>query len=747
MKTDNIIQLDFSEEMKTSYRNYAMSVIIDRALPDVRDGLKPVQRRILYSMTELGLDPKKPHRKSARIVGDTMGKYHPHGYSSIYDALVHMSEEFSMQIPLVDGHGNFGSLDGDPPAAMRYTEARLSAGAMALLDHLDQNLVEFMPNFDNSEKEPKVLPAMLPNLLINGTTGIAVGMATNMPPHNPAEVINAVTAYMDKPDITVSELMNYVPGPDFPTGGTVVNGNDLLNIYETGEGRIKIRSSIEIEPSDGGRKNIVITQIPFPSAGNKMKLVESLVSLMKDKVFDEIYDVRDESSADVRIVVEVKKDRDIENLLNGLYKKSPMEDTYGVNMLAIKDNQPVLFNLKTLIEEFVLFQEQLYTRQYEHLLDRAVKRQEIVNGLIRAVDLIDLIIEILRGSTSISQAKTCLVQGKTEGIRFKSKTSEKTASSLNFTERQAEAILAMQLSKLIGLELLKLHEENSELSKQIEEYNDILGNKKSLYRVIKSNLKNYKKQFNRERLTKITHTETANYVEEVRIEDIYVLIDKFGYTKCVDTATYSRTTEENLREYVHIIRMKNNDKLCLFTSEGNMHQIKASAIPRCRIRDKGTLVHNLCKLDKETVLTYLSFEELFESQLLFVTKHGYVKLVSGIEFETNRSAIASTKLEEGDALVCIAPLSAAQIVENTTKIILLTKDGFSLGFELSEVPELKKNGRGVKGILLEKTDVVVCAAAVLPITETFEYDGKFYSAKKVKNRKRGIKGQRANLSL
>ena len=636
MKTDNIIQLDFSEEMKTSYRNYAMNVIIDRALPDVRDGLKPVQRRILYSMTELGLDPKKPHRKSARIVGDTMGKYHPHGDSSIYDALVHMSEEFSMQIPLVDGHGNFGSIDGDPPAAMRYTEARLSFGAMALLDNLDKNLVEFVPNFDDSEKEPKVLPAMLPNLLINGTTGIAVGMATNMPPHNPAEIINAVTAYMDKPDISVPELMKYVPGPDFPTGGTIVNGNDLQSIYETGEGKIKVRSAIEIEPSDGGRKNIVITQIPFPCAGNKLKLVESLVSLMKDKVFDEIYDVRDESSADVRIVIEVKKDRDIDNLLNGLYKKSPMEDTYGVNMLAIKDNQPVLFNLKTLIEEFVLFQEILYTRQYEHLLDKAKKRQEIVNGLIRAVDIIDLIIEILRGSTSVSQAKACLMEGKTEGITFKLKSSEKTAATLDFTERQAEAILTMQLSKLIGLELLKLHDENKELSAQVEEYNDILGNKKSLYRVIKNNLKNYKKQFNHERRTKITHAELANYVEEVRIEDIYVLIDKFGYTKCVDSATYSRTTEENLREYIHIIRMKSNDKLCLFTREGNMHQIKAAAIPRCRIRDKGTLIQNLCKLDKETVLTYLSFEELFESQLFFATRFGYVKLVSGIEFETNR---------------------------------------------------------------------------------------------------------------
>ncbi|MDE7299757.1 MAG: DNA topoisomerase 4 subunit A [Lachnospiraceae bacterium] len=747
MKTDNIIQLDFSEEMKTSFRNYAMSVIIDRALPDVRDGLKPVQRRILYSMTELGLDPKKPHRKSARIVGDTMGKYHPHGDSSIYDALVRMSEEYALPIPLIDGHGNFGSIDGDPPAAMRYTEARLSEGAMALLDNLDKGLVEFMPNFDDSEKEPKVLPAMLPNLLINGTTGIAVGMATNMPPHNPGEVIDGVIACMDRPDITVAELMKYIPGPDFPTGGTIINAADLESIYTTGEGRIKIRSTVGIEPSDGGRKNIVITEIPYTSAGNKTKLVESLVALMKDKVFDEIYDVRDESSKDVRIVVEVKKDRNIDNLLNGLYKKSPMEDTYGVNMLAVKDNQPIQFNLKTLIQEFILFQEELYTKQYEHLLDKAGKRQEIVNGLIRATDLIDLIIEILRGSTSVAQAKSCLTSGNTTDIRFKSEKSRKTASTLDFTERQADAILAMQLSKLIGLEVLRLHEENQELSKQIESYREILGNKKSLYKVIKNNLKNYKKQFNRERLTKITHKETASYVEEVRIEDIYVLIDRFGYTKSVDTSTFSRTTEESLKEFVHIIRMKNNDRLCLFTCEGNMYQVKASAIPRCRIRDKGTLIHNLCKVDRETILTYLSFEELFESQLLFVTKTGFIKQVSGIEFETNRSVIASTKLDPDDGVTAVIPLSAAQITGGDLKVILLTQDGLSLGFPLEEVPELKKTGRGVRGITLEKSDTVAFAAVVPNSAETFEADGKYYSAKKVKNRKRGSKGQKATLQV
>lgn len=350
MSQDNIIQLDFSEEMKTSYRDYAVSVIRARALPDVRDGLKPVQRRILYAMKELGLSPDKPHRKSARIVGDTMGKYHPHGDSSIYDALVHMTEEYSLNLPLVDGHGNFGSIDGDGAAAMRYTEARLSLAAMTMLDNLEKGLVEFDPNFDESEKEPQVLPAMVPNLLINGTTGIAVGMATNIPTHNPGEVIDAVIACMDRPGISVQKLMDYIPGPDFPTGGIITNASELANIYETGEGKIKVRAKTVIEKGDNGRTNIVITEIPYTVSGNKTKLVESISGLMKDKVFDEIYDVQDVSSKEgIRIVIEVKKDRDVQNLLNGLYKKTQMEDTYGVNLLAIRDGEPHTFNLKSMI--------------------------------------------------------------------------------------------------------------------------------------------------------------------------------------------------------------------------------------------------------------------------------------------------------------------------------------------------------------------------------------------------------------
>lgn len=744
--TENIIQLDFSEEMKNSFRDYAMSVIVSRAIPDVRDGLKPVQRRILYAMRELGLDPAKPHRKSARIVGDTMGKYHPHGDSSIYDALVRMTEEFSMSIPLVDGHGNFGSIDGDGSAAMRYTEARLSEGAMTMLDHLEKGLVPFIPNFDDSEKEPVVLPAMIPNLLINGSTGIAVGMATNIPSHNPAEVIDGAIAYMDNPEITLDKLMKYIPGPDFPTGGMIINQEDIRNIYETGEGKLRLRALTEIENGENGRKNIIITEIPYTVAGNKTKLVENLVNLMKDKVFDEIYDVRDESSKEgIRIVIEVKKDRDTENLLNGLYKKTLMEDTYGVNILAIKDQQPVTFSLKALLKEFVSFQEELYTKEYEHLLGKAENRLEIVGGLIRATDVIDLIIEILRGSSSIGQAKSCLTSGDITDIKFKSKASEKQAKTLDFTERQAEAILAMPLSRLIGLEILRLHEENDSLLKSIEEYKLILSDTKELYRVIKNTLKEYKKTFNIPRRTKLTSISNVDYVEEVKIEDIYILIDRFGYTKSIDNVSYSRISEDTLKDYPHTILCKNTDKLCLFTAEGNMHQVKVSQIPKCKIKDKGVLIHTLCKVDKENILVYTSFEQLFESQLVFSTKAGYIKLVSGIEFETNRTSISATKLEAEDEVVNVIMLSASEALDKNSKVIILTEKGTSLGFLLDEIPEMKKTGRGVKSIELDKGDSVVLTTIPKATEEFFIFKEKELSIKKVRLRKRGQKGQKAQL--
>ena len=741
---ENIVSMDFAEEMRTSYRDYAMSVIISRALPDVRDGLKPVQRRILYAMKELGLAPDKPHRKSARIVGDTMGKYHPHGDSSIYYALVHMTEDYSLSMPLIDGHGNFGSIDGDSAAAMRYTEARLSGAAMTMLNHLEKGLVDFMPNFDESEKEPCVLPAMLPNLIINGTTGIAVGMATNIPPHNPVEVINGVIACIDRPGVSLEKLMEYIPGPDFPTGGTIINKEEIPSIYETGEGKLRIRAKTVIEPGENGRTNIIVTEIPYTVAGNKTKLVESLAQLMKDKVFDEIYDVRDESGEDIRIIIEVKKDRDANNLLNGLYKKTPMEETYGVNMLAVKDKQPIQFSLKGIIEEFISFQKELYTKEYNHLLNKANARLEIVNGLIRATDVIDLIIEVLRGSKSLAQAKGCLIHGDITDIKFKSEASKKEAMTFDFTESQADAILAMPLSKLIGLEIMKLHEEGDKLTSDITDYMRILGDEKELLKVIKKRLREFAKQFEGNRKTVLASVENVVYTKKVVIEDVYVLIDKFGYTKCMDQASFNRLTEDTVKEFPYVIPIKSDDKLCVFTANGNLHQIKVSAIPRCKARDKGVLVHNLCKLNDEDVVNYMAFEDLFDSIVLFITAKGFIKLVSGAQFETNRATIASTKLDDDDMLVCVKQLSASEYSSNDNKVVMVTEKEQSLGFMLSEVSEFKKTSRGVKGITLDKGDKVAFGACVSLKDETIKFKGRTVQLKKIRTRKRGQKAQKAS---
>ncbi len=675
-----------------------------------------------------------------------MGKYHPHGDSSIYEALVHMSEDYSLSIPLVDGHGNFGSIDGDGAAAMRYTEARLSNGALCLLNNLDKGLVDFIPNFDDSEKEPVVLPATIPNLLINGTTGIAVGMATNIPPHNPCEVIDGVIAYMDKPNISIEQLMQYIPAPDFPTGGLITNADEMLSIYEKGEGKIKVRAKYEIEKGEYGRKNIVITEIPYTVAGNKTKLVESLVALMKDKVFDEIFDVRDESSKEgIRIVIEVKKDRDIDNLLNGLYKKTAMEDTYSMNLLAVKDQQPIVFNLKSLIEEFVTFQKEIYTKEYKHLLAKAQARLEIVNGLVKAIDVIDLIIEILRGSSSVKQARACLTSGDTSDIKFKSQASKKMAATLDFSEKQADAILTMQLSKLIGLELMKLYDERDQLLANIKEYTLILGEERELCKVIKQRLREYKKLFNGERKTLLHNLEKVEYVEEVKIEDVYILIDRFGYTKSIDVSSYQRAQEDTLKEYNHTVLLKNTDRLCLFTAKGNMYQVKVAQIPKCKLKDKGVLIQNLCRLQDDDVILYISFEELYEAELLFATKLGFVKVVSGAEFETNRSCIAATKLADGDQVISVVPLSAGQVLSGDEKVIMLTEKGLSLGYNLNEVSELKKTSRGVKGITLEKNDTVAFTGVYKMSEELFVFNGHNYSAKKVRNRKRGAKGQKATL--
>ncbi len=704
MQDSQIIRTEYSELMKKSYIDYAMSVIIARALPDVRDGLKPVQRRTLYDMYELGIRYDKPYRKCARIVGDTMGKYHPHGDSSIYDALVVMAQEFKKGMALVDGHGNFGSIEGDGAAAMRYTEARLAKITQeAYLADLDKNIVDFMPNFDETEKEPEVLPVRVPNLLINGADGIAVGMATSIPPHNLAEVIDAVEAYMKHEDISAKQLMKYIKGPDFPTGGIVVNKDDLLEIYESGAGKIKVRGKVEVEEMKGGKKRLVITEIPYTMIGAGIgKFLNDVCALVETKKTNDIVDISNMSSKEgIRIVIELKKGADVENLTNMLYKKTRLEDTFGVNMLAVADGRPETMGLKKIIEHHVDFQFELATRKYKTLLAKERDRKEIQEGLIKACDVIDLIIEILRGSQSVADARACLTQGITENIKFKSGISRKMAAMLRFTERQANAILEMRLYKLIGLEIEALMKEHEETLKNIARYEDILNNYDSMAEVIIEDLEHFKKEYARKRRTVVENGQEAVYEEKkVEEQEVVFLMDRFGYAKTVDVATYERNKEAADAENKWIVNCINTGKLCVFTNTGKMHQIKVLDLPYGKFRDKGQPIDNVSNYDStQEMVVYMCDElQLRYAKLLFATKQGMIKKVKGNEFQVAKRTIAATKLQEDDELIRV------QVITDDQHVVLQTKDGYFLRFSAQEVAEKKKAAVGVRGIKLRKND-------------------------------------------
>ncbi|NSE60675.1 DNA gyrase/topoisomerase IV subunit A [Dorea formicigenerans] len=704
MQDSQIIRTEYSELMKKSYIDYAMSVIIARALPDVRDGLKPVQRRTLYDMYELGIRYDKPYRKCARIVGDTMGKYHPHGDSSIYDALVVMAQEFKKGMALVDGHGNFGSIEGDGAAAMRYTEARLAKITQeAYLADLDKNIVDFMPNFDETEKEPEVLPVRVPNLLINGADGIAVGMATSIPPHNLAEVIDAVEAYMKHEDISTKQLMKYIKGPDFPTGGIVVNKDDLLEIYESGAGKIKVRGKVEVEEMKGGKKRLVITEIPYTMIGAGIgKFLNDVCALVETKKTNDIVDISNMSSKEgIRIVIELKKGADVENLTNMLYKKTRLEDTFGVNMLAVADGRPETMGLKKIIEHHVEFQFELATRKYKTLLAKERDRKEIQEGLIKACDVIDLIIEILRGSQSVADARACLTHGITENIKFKSGISRKMAAMLRFTERQANAILEMRLYKLIGLEIEALMKEHEETLKNIARYEDILNNYDSMAEVIIEDLEHFKKEYARKRRTVVENGQEAVYEEKkVEEQEVVFLMDRFGYAKTVDVATYERNKEAADAENKWIVNCINTGKLCVFTNTGKMHQIKVLDLPYGKFRDKGQPIDNVSNYDStQEMVVYMCDElQLRYAKLLFATKQGMIKKVKGNEFQVAKRTIAATKLQEDDELISV------QVITDDQHVVLQTKDGYFLRFSAQEVAEKKKAAVGVRGIKLRKND-------------------------------------------
>ncbi len=741
MDDSRIIKTEYSEVMQKSFIDYAMSVIIARALPDVRDGLKPVQRRTLYDMYELGIRYDRPYRKSARIVGDTMGKYHPHGDSSIYDALVVMTQEFKKGMPLVDGHGNFGNIEGDGAAAMRYTEARLEKITQeAFLADLDKDVVDFVPNFDENEKEPSVLPVKIPNLLVNGSEGIAVGMATSIPPHNLGEVIDAAKAYMKNPDITTRELMRYVKGPDFPTGGIVINKDELLGIYETGTGKIKVRGKVETEKAKGGKTNLVITEIPYPMIGaNISKFLSDVAALAESKKTQDIVDISNQSSKEgIRIVIELRKDAEVENFKNMLYKKTRLEDTFGVNMLAIADGRPETMGLKQIIKASVDFQFEVTTRKYRTMLAKEQERKEIQEGLIKACNVIDLIIEILRGSKDRAMAKACLVEGTTQGIKFKSKESKIMAEQLRFSEKQATAILEMRLYKLIGLEIEALIKEHEETMANIYRYEDILDRRDSMAQVIMNELDAIKKEYSRPRRTVVENGEEAVY-EEKKIEEMEVmcLMDRFGYVKTVDMPTYERNREAAEAENKYIFPCKNTGRICIFTNTGQLHTIKVPDLPFGKFRDKGIPVDNVSNYsaEKEQIVFAASQTYLNLYRLIFATKQAMLKIVDGGEFDVAKRTVAATKLSEGDEVVSVV------LMDGQKNIILQTGEGYFLRFAVEEIPEKKKGAIGVRGMKLGAKDWVENVYYTMDsVGRAIEYKGKTVELNKLKAGKRDGKG-------
>ncbi len=654
-----------------------------------------------------------------------MGKYHPHGDSSIYEALVVMAQDFKKGMPLVDGHGNFGSIEGDGAAAMRYTEARLQQITQeAFLADLDKNVVDFVPNFDETEKEPEVLPVRIPNLLVNGAEGIAVGMATSIPPHNLGEVIDAVKAYMEDSLISDEQLLRIIKGPDFPTGGIVINKDELPEIYKNGMGKIRLRGKVEVEKGKNGKDKLVITEIPYTMMGAGIgKFLNDIATLVESKKTTDIVDITNESDkAGIRIVLELKKNADVENLKNMLYKKTKLEDTFGFNMLAVANGKPETLSLKQVIRHHVEFQYELAARKYTTLLNKEREKSEIQEGLIRACDVIDLIIEIIRGSKTLKEVKACLVNGDTGNIKFKSAESKKLAAELRFTENQAKAILEMRLHSLIGLEIEALIKEHETTLANIALYEKILTDRRTMTGVIVKELDDWKARYSRPRRTVIENGEEAVF-EEKKIEEkeIVVLIDRFGYAKTIDISAYERNKEAADGENKHIIRCMNTDKLCIFTDDGKLHQLKVLDLPHGKFRDKGTPMDNVCNYDsgEENIVYIESMAFVKSHRLLFTSKLAMMKVVDGAEMEAAKKTIAATKLADGDLLLAITPIGLdretivtddegnEQIVmepAGTEYIVLHTKQDVFLRFLAEEIPEKKKGAVGVRGMKLGTKD-------------------------------------------
>ena len=741
---EKILRTEYSEEMQKSYLDYSMSVITARAIPDARDGLKPVQRRVLYDMSELRIFSDRPHRKSARIVGDTMGKYHPHGDSSIYETLVVLSQDFKKGMALIDGHGNFGSIEGDGAAAMRYTEAKLAKFTEEVyLKDLDKT-VEFVSNYDETEKEPQVLPVRVPNLLINGAEGIAVGMSTSIPTHNLAEVCDTCIAYIKNRDIDTKKLLDILHGPDFPTGGIIANKKDLLEIYNTGNGKLKLRGKIEVEL--GRRKSdkdkLIVSEIPYTMIGSGInKFLVDVANLVENKKLSDVVDISNQSDKNgTRIVLELKKDADIEKIKNILYKKTKLEDTFGVNMLAIVDGRPEILSLRDILKNYIEFQYEITTKKYNILLNKELEKKEIQEGLIKAVDVIDLIIAILRGSKNLAQAKKCLTSGDTTDITFKVKSLEKDAKKLSFTEKQAQAIIDMRLYKLIGLEIEALLKDNETTLKNIAEYENILKNHKNMDKLFIKDLEKINKEFAIKRRTHIEDAKEAVYVEEeVASEEVIFVMDKFGYCKLLDRGTFDKNAENIGTENKYVFPIMNTDRICIFSNKGILYKIKAMDLPMSKLRDKGVPVDNLTKFDSgsEEILLALSEDSIQGSYILMLTKNGYIKKVSSSEFKTNNKQVASTKLNDDDVLVGVKLLGSGI----KTDICVSSSAGYALKFNVSEVNEFKKSTRGEKAITLGYNEFVE-NLYILSETGIGIVNGKEVNLSKVRLSHRGYKGQK-----
>lgn len=724
---EKILRTEYSEEMQKSYLDYSMSVITSRAIPDARDGLKPVQRRVLYDMSELHINADKPHRKSARIVGDTMGKYHPHGDSSIYETLVVLTQDWKKGMPLIDGHGNFGSIEGDGAAAMRYTEAKLTKFTQEVfLKDLDKT-VDFVANYDETEKEPAVLPVRIPNLLLNGAEGIAVGMSTSMPPHNLAEICDVCIAYIRNRLISVEELMYIMPGPDFPTGGIVANRSDLLNIYRTGTGKIKLRGKIEIEL--GRRKSdkdrLIVTEIPYTMIGAGLnKFLQDVADLVESKKLPEVVDISNQSDKNgTRIVLELRKDADIDRVKNMLYKKTKLEDSFGVNMLAIAQGRPETLNLLSILQNFLDFQYENATKKYNILLEKEIEKKEIQEGLIRACDCIDQIIAILRKSKNISLAR------------------ERLMAELEFTQRQAQAILEMKLYKLIGLEVEALVKENRQTLKNIKNYTKLLQSQKSMDEVLIADLLEIKEKFGRQRRTSLEDAEEAVVVELPKVaQKIVFVMDRFGYAKTMDFGLFEKNRETVESEYKYVVPMMSDDKVCIFTDLGLLHQVKAENILSGKLRDKGIPLDNLCKLDtsKEEIRFIASFAQVSdeEKRLLFVTELGLIKQIDGKELSTNNRQVVATKLGEGDKVLSVRLVSVDSEYE---EVILVSDGGYIVKFPLIAVNLYKKTSKGEKAMRLLEGEKLV-AMYLLSDGDIVKIHGKPVNLLKLKLSNRNDRG-------